>query len=88
MYVHKNNVFLQSALRFDSEVGVIGSYLIWITHVIIALARYEHSPQHASHVAQTHFNPRGQVIQRTKVSRTKSASDGNIRDGGYCEKLC
>ena len=31
-------VFLQSARRFDSEVGVIGSYLIGITHVIMALA--------------------------------------------------
>ena len=29
--------------------------------------------QHASHVAQTHFNPRA-----TKVRRTKSASDGTF----------
>ena len=34
--------------------------------------------QHASHVAQTHFNPKGQVTRATKVRRTKSASDGTF----------
>ena len=67
MFTYK---FWQYAHRFDSEVGVIGSYLIGITHVIMALARYEHRPN-TPHTWRKHILIPGDKLHRGQ----KSVSD-------------
>ena len=55
------------AHRFDSKVGVIGSYLIGITHVIMALARYEHRPN-TPHTWRKHILIPGDKLHRGQKS--------------------
>ena len=64
MFTYK---FWQYAHRFDSEVGVIGSYLIGITHVIMALARYEHRPN-TPHTWRKHILIPGDKLHRGQKS--------------------
>ena len=80
-------VFLQSARRFDSEVGVIGSYLIRITHVIMALARYEHSPNTPCTWRKHILIPRDKLYRGQKsVGRNQRqmetfATEDNVKNG-------